>query len=227
MGAEQLPRGFDGRERSVPLPRGRTNLSPEAVAQHQRERVIVGVSTTLAERGFGNLTIESIITAARISRTTFYDHFANKQEAVIFAQETVFKRLLTAIRRACGEQREWPQKVEAAIGMALDFAEARPAQAQLLAAEFLAGDPTLSSRARGFQQQLVDLLSEGRRYYPKAASLPQVTEPALIGALSSLITRSPTMDAAERAAMRGQLVELTLIPYLGSARAAAAALEAP
>jgi hypothetical protein len=94
----------------------------------------------------------------------------------------------------------------------------------LLAADYLAGDPNLSSRVRAFHEQLIDLLAEGRRHYPKATSLPPVTEQALIGALSSLITRRRAMDAGEIATLREQLVELTLIPYLGSAQAAAIAL---
>jgi hypothetical protein len=41
--------------------------------------------------------------------------------------------------------------------------------------------------------------------------------------LRSVITRGLAMDEAERDAMRSQLVVLTLIPYVGVARAAAAA----
>jgi AcrR family transcriptional regulator len=209
---------FARQEPASPLPRGRTDLSREGVADHQRERVIAAIATMLAERGYGELTVERIITGARISRTTFYDLFANKQAAVLFAQETLFQRFIEAIRAACEEQQEWPEKVKAAIATTLDFAEARPAQTQLLAAEFLAGDPAIAARARSSHDRLADLLGEGRRHYPKTAALPPMTEQALISALRSLITRGLVMEEAEQiAGMGSQLVELTLIPYLGSA----------
>lgn len=218
---------FDRQDPPRPLPRGRTELTREAVADHQRERVVVGIATMLSERGYGDLTVEKIITAARISRTTFYDLFANKREAVLFAQETIFQQLFEAVRAACDEKQEWPEKVKAAIETTLDFAEARPAQAQLIAAEFLAGDPALEARARSSHDQLAELLEEGRRYVPGTSELPAMTEQALIGALRSLITRRIVLPEDEHVAeMRSQLVEFTLIPYLGPAGAAAAVAEA-
>ena len=207
-------------EQPAPFPQGRTDLSPEALADDQRERVILGIATILAERGFGDLTVENIAAAARISRTTFFDLFTGMQEAALFAQEILFERFLAAIRKACDAQQEWPEKVKAAIEASFDFAEACPAQAHLLASGFLAGDPVLAARVLSSHQQLADLLAEGRRHYPETASLPPVTEEALIGALGSVITRGLALDETERAAMRSQLVELTLIPYLGSAGAA-------
>jgi AcrR family transcriptional regulator len=218
--AEQPP-GFDSQEQPVPLPRGRSNLSPEEVAEHQRERVIVGVSTVLAEGGYGDLTVEKVISAARISRTTFYELFADKREAALFTQETLFGRLLTAIRDACDGQKEWPQKVKAAIEATVDFAEARPAQARLIAAEFLSGDPIHAARARASHEQLANLLAEGRKCSPRGAALPAVTEQALIGALRSLIMRGLALEETERLALRSEMVELTLIPYVGRTQAAA------
>lgn len=183
--------------------------------------MILAIATILVERDFGDLTVENIIAAARISRTTFHDLFTDKQEAALFAQEILFERFLAAIRDACDGQQEWPEKVKAAIGASFEFAEALPAQTHLLASDFLGDDPVLAARARSSHQQLADLLAEGRQHYPETASLPPVTEEALIGALRSLITRGLPLDETERAAMRSQLVELTLIPYLGLAKAAA------
>jgi AcrR family transcriptional regulator len=189
-------------------------LSPEAVAEHQRERVVVGVAMILAERGYGGLTVENVITAARISRTTFYDLFANKQEAVLFAQETVFKRFFIAIRRACEEEDEWPRKVGAAIETTLAFAEALPAQAQLLAAQFLSGDPILAARARSSHDRLASLL-RGGRHHPEGASLPGVTERALVGAIATILVRHLVKEETRPAALRDQLIQFTLIPYIG------------
>lgn len=198
----------------TPLRRGRTDLSREAVVEHQRERVIASVATVIARHGYPGMTVERVIAAARISRTTFYQLFANKQEAVLVAHELIFERLLASILDACRRQEEWPGKIDAAIGTIVELATARPEQAHFLTAEFLAADAVIADRAREAHDQLAALLAGARQHFPSADSLPPVTERFLIGGLRSLIARWLRSDQPDQlSAMRTQLVEITLLPY--------------
>src|SRR5664279_5747787 len=115
-------------ESDVRLPRGRHGLSPEVVERHQRDRVSSAVAATLAEHGYEGLTVERIVVEAQISRSTFYVHYANKQDAVLAAHDMVFERLLETIAQACEGDAEWPEKVNAAIGASLEFVAAQPDQ---------------------------------------------------------------------------------------------------
>lgn len=211
----------DNLEPSSPLPRGRHDLAPEAVERHQRDRVVAAVAQVMAEHGYGGLTVERIIALARISRTTFYCHFDNKHEAVIGAHEQIFQRFLAVVQDACRLQVEWADKVRAAIGATLEFATSEPAQTQLLVAGFLAADLTLARRVSVSYDQLAALLSEGRRCHPQAASLPELTERALVGAIATTVARGLVSAEPEPlVGLHSQLTELTLTPYLGMAEAA-------
>ena len=211
----------DNLEPNSPLPRGRHDLTPEVVERHQRDRVVVAVAQVMAEHGFGGLTVERIIALARISRTTFYGHFANKNEAMIGAHEQIFKGFLSGVLGACRPQVEWAEKVKAAIGATLEFAAAQPAQAQLLAAGFLTTDLALARRVSVSYDQVAALLAEGRRSHPAAAGLPALTEQALVGAIATVLARGLLSGEPEPlAGLHSQLTEFTLIPYLGMAEAA-------
>jgi AcrR family transcriptional regulator len=210
-------------ETAGPLPRGRHDLPPEVVERHQRDRLVAAVATVMADQGYGGLTVARVIAEARVSRSTFYGHFENKREAVLGAHQAIFSEYLAALESACEGENSWPEMVKAGIEATIDFALANPAKAQLLAMEFNAADLTLARGTRVSHDRLADLLGEGRRRFPATAALPAMTEEALIGAIASIVARGlVNQDLESSPALRSQLVELTLMPYLGCDGAAEA-----
>jgi AcrR family transcriptional regulator len=208
-------------EGSWQLPRGRHDLPHEVVVDHQRQRLLAGAATALAEHGYSELSVEHIITAAGVSRTTFYEQFDNKRECVLVAHELAFDRLAGQLVRGCAAVSEWPAKIVVAISTAIVFAIRTPAEARLLVLETLAPDPVLVERALASSDFLVGLLRNGREQCPSAATLPELTERALIGATTSVIGHRLLCDQADQLpALAPQLIQLTLIPYLGHEEAA-------
>lgn len=208
-------RGPSDSDLPTPLRRGRNDLSPEEVAEHQRERVIAAVAKVVAGSGYTNLTVEQVINAARISRTTFYKLFDNLQDAVLVAHGAIFGRLVTSIRESCERAGEWPDKIDEAIGAIIEFAITRPNQAQLLATDLLAADMATAGQVRESERQLATLLAGIRDHYPGAASLPPITESFLVSGMRGVLVcglRSGEPDKIE--ALRPQLVEFALLPYL-------------
>jgi AcrR family transcriptional regulator len=205
----------------APLPRGRHGLSSAQVADHQRERILAAVATVVAEHGYWSLTVEQVIDLAGVSRSTFYVHFQNKQEAALAAHERVFQRLLAELSAACVAEDDWPMKVNAALGATIDFATARPRQTQMLSTGSLHADSILAARVANSHDQLAVLLSGLRPKSPHAAELPDATERFLIAAIASVLAaRLLRGGEADLDSLRGELVELTLIPYLGASEAA-------
>lgn len=220
MGNEQRRTSPSEPEPSAPLPRGRHELSPEEVERHQRARIHAAVAREMARRGYDELTVGLVIAGARVSRTTFYAQFANKREAVVATHEAVSERLLAVLEEACGRERDWPLKVRAGIEAMLDFSDAYPDEARLLATRLDAADAKLEEGVRASQRRLVELLGEGRRY-PAGRALPPIAEEALVGAISMVVTRSHLDGEAERDPRLGtQLVQFILAFYLGAPAAA-------
>lgn len=198
------------------LPRGRHRLPEEVVLHNQRRRLVVGVARAMAEHGYAKLTVEQVISAAGVSRSTFYQQFDNKQQAVLAAHTVVFERFLSALLRACDSEREWPLKIKAAVSATVAFAMEEPEQAQLLALDSLAGDAEVASRVLASNDHLASLLSAGRQYNPRGAELPTLTEKALVGAVSAIVAgRLVNGEAESLGELEPQIVELILIPYLG------------
>lgn len=203
-----------------PLSSGPHDLPVDEVHRHQRERIVAAVAVIIAEDGYDGLTVDRIIALARISRATFYREYANRREAAIGAYEEIFDRFFASIVAACRTEDLWAAKVKATIGAALEFAAAEPARAQVLATGILGADPDLTRRVRDSYDRLAELLSQGRRESPQAASLPQITEQFLVGAIAAVLARQLTSETPPRlAGMHLELTQLTLIPYLGPVEA--------
>lgn len=184
---------------------------------------MTAVVNLIAVHGHAGLTVERIVGAAKISRSTFYRYFTNRQEAVLAAHELVFERFMAALGRACEPGESWPERVNAGIGATLEFAAAEPDQARMLVAEFLSPDVRLAQRAGRSHDRLAELLAEGRRYQPKASVLPDSLERALIGGIATVVARGLIADERQQFPdLQAQLVEFTLLPYLGTAGAARA-----
>lgn len=205
----------------APLPRGRHGLSAEEVSSHQRERMLAAVAAIIAEQGYGSLTVEHVIDLAGVSRSTFYVHFENKREAALAAHEWIFERFLAVLIEACRAHVEWPKKVSAALGATVDFASARPRQAQVLSVGSITEDSALGLRVATSQDRIAELLTGLRAHSPLAGDLPESTERFLVAAITSVLaTRLRRGQQADLANLGSELVELTLIPYYGSAEAA-------
>jgi AcrR family transcriptional regulator len=210
------------------LPRGPHRLPREVVVDHQRQRLLAGVARALAEQGYAAMSVEHVLAHAGVSRTTFYENFDNKRDCVLAAHEMAFNRLAGELVGACAGESEWPAKVAAAIGAAIEFASRAPEEALLLALDAVAADPVLASRVLASNDFLVGLLRNGREQWPPAVALPELTERAMIGATTSLIgSRLICGQVSRLAEIEPQLVQLVLIPYMGVEEARHVAEAAP
>ena len=205
------------------LPPGRHGLPREFVSHNQRERLIAGLAEAVAENGYAGTTIAHITRNAAVSRRTFYEHFASKDECFIAAYDTVMAELRQRVGEAFEREEEWPQAVRAGIGAMLEFLAAEPHLARLSMVEALVAGPVVVERYDEAIQSLVPYFAAGREGLSKdiLAGLSPTTEEALVGGMVSLISRRIFADRTdELESLLPDLVEFTLTPYLGSAEAA-------
>jgi AcrR family transcriptional regulator len=205
------------------LPPGRHGLPREFVTHNQRERLIAGLAEAIAENGYSGTTIAHITRAAAVSRRTFYEHFASKDECFVAAYDTVMKELQERVSAAFDEAEEWPRAIRGGIEAMLSFLAAEPNLARLCMVEALVAGPAVVERYDAAIQSFVPYFQEGRKGRPPEvlSRLSSTTEEALVGGMVSLISRRIIAGKAEELEeLLPDLVEFTLTPYLGSAEAA-------
>jgi AcrR family transcriptional regulator len=205
------------------LPPGRHGLPREFVAHNQRERLIAGLAEAIAENGYAGTTIAHITRHAAVSRRTFYEHFASKDECFVAAYDTVMAELRERVAQAFEEEDDWPHAVRAGIAAMLHFLAAEPNLARLCMVEALVAGPVVVERYDAAIQSFVPYFQTGREGRPPEvlARLSPTTEEALVGGMMSLISRRIIAGkTAELESLLPDLVEFTLTPYLGSDEAA-------
>lgn len=203
----------------APLPRGRHRLTPEEVAESQRQRLLAAMAESVAIRGYAATSVERVIELAGVSRSTFYEQFTNRQECVLVAYDAVLERFLDQLSAACSGGRAWGDRVAAAIAAAVEFASQRPEEARLLALDAVAVDGKAARHALAGVERLAAMLRTGREHHRRATDLPEVTERALVGAVASAVNWR-LLAGESLAGLEPQLVQLVLTPYLGPAAAA-------
>ena len=184
------------------LPAGRHGLPREFVAHNQRERLIAGLAEAVAENGYSGTTIAHITRHAAVSRRTFYEHFASKDECFVAAYDTVMAELRERVSRglrrrgATGRRRS-----RAGIGGDARFLAAEPNLARLCMVEALVAGPVVVERYDAAIQSFVPYFQAGRegRSAEVLARLSPTTEEALVGGMVSLISRRIIAGKAERA----------------------------
>ncbi len=203
-----------------PLPAGRHGFSREQVAHNQRERLIAGLATAVAEHGYAAVTITHITREAKVSRRVFYENFEGKEECFLAAFDVVVAHVGELVAEAVEAAPDWPHQAIAAAREALAFLASEPDLARLCLVESQSAGPVVAQRFHAAVRELVPPLQQGRGERSDARELPVSTEESTIGALVSLSARKA---AAGEAAALGDLLpdftEFILAPYLGPAEA--------
>ena len=195
------------------LPPGRHGLPRDFVAESQRERLLNGVVEAVAAHGFNETTIGKITDAAKISRRTFYEYFASKEDCFLAAYEMIDAHVRGSMLAVSAPAEPWPEQVRARLAALLDVLSRDLAVARFFLVEPLAAGGEIAARYRDSMQ----LLAEAIRPQSSLSEMDvEVRDQALMGGIATLITRRLNAGEADRlSALLPDLTELALAPYLG------------
>jgi AcrR family transcriptional regulator len=116
--------------------------------QAQRRRIIDAMVASCAAKTYAATTISDVVSAASISRTTFYKRFDDKRECFDAALDHCIEEVHGVIAASVSDADSTSEVVRKSSAAMLEFLAARPELANLLAAEAVAVDPTVTARYR-------------------------------------------------------------------------------
>jgi AcrR family transcriptional regulator len=210
-----------------PLP-GQHALPREFIARHQRVRIINGLAREASEKGYRAVTVADIVRRAGIARNTFYENFSSKEGCFLAAQEYAMNSALEQVVEKAGSIDDWARRVQAGLAAFLAYVAAEPALARTCMVEALAAGPASVQYYEESLQAFVSLFKIGRDVSPHGGELPETLEEALIGGVFWILYQRLLLEETDRIEeLLPELVEFTLTPYLGAARAQKVAAEDP
>lgn len=179
-----------------------------------RRRVETAMAVLVADKGYAAVTIDDLARAARISKRTFYDHYAGKEDCLLAAYESAASQVLAATRRAADAARgeSAATRVEAVIATYLKALAAQPEMTRVFHVEIQSAGAEALRRHLAADLRYVALLQ--RIVREDGGTLPRASAIAALGAVHELVlhavadgrtARLPSLLATARPILRAVL----------------------
>ncbi len=172
-----------------------------APAEEVRARVMAGMVAAVEEKGYAATTVADIARAARISRRTLYEHFADKEACFLAAYSMMSDTLITEVVTAARAAPAGLERVHAATVAYFHALAEQPEVARSFLTEIHAVGPAgLDLRVKvnaRFAAMMADLVAESvgkpgdqlpdGRY---ARSFDAAMSAALVGGINELVVNA-------------------------------------
>jgi AcrR family transcriptional regulator len=186
------------------LPHGPHRLERSEVVLHQRARIHGAMVEAVARSGYDETSVKQIIGLAGVSRRSFYEQFANKQECFLATFDLIVRRELASVNRAhLAVDGPLEERARAVFQALAKVAREDRGAAMLVVLESQRAGLPGALRLRRATAACEQLLACGFGELPDATPLPKPIVRAIAGGLhgatSSFLRQGPatTVDLAE------------------------------
>ena len=190
------------------------------VGEIQRSRLLAGAVTAIDELGYPQATVGQITARARLSRRTFYQMFANRDECFAAVLEELAATVAGELAAAGVEGSVWRERIRTGVWGILVFLDREPALARVCVVQALRAGPLVLGRREVVLAQLAAVVDEGRADGARSDGLTPVTAEGLVGAAFAILySRLSRRDGEPLTGLLGELMAMIVLPYLGPAAA--------
>ncbi len=202
------------------LPRGRHRLSRQEVLSSQRGRMLAAVAEATAEKGFARVTVADVISRAGVSRETFYEHFADKEDCFLNLLDDRVERLLEVLGQALGPRVTGSalERLDRVLDSYLTALAAEPVFAKAYLIDAYGAGPRAVHERIELQKRFVEMVADAVGVQAGVPSGDLFACEALVAAISSLVTaRVGDGRAAELPELREPIISLVarMLPAAG------------
>ncbi|MEA2311184.1 MAG: hypothetical protein QOE28_1152 [Solirubrobacteraceae bacterium] len=199
--------------RATAAPRGRHAPPLEVRQDQQRARLFAAAAAVFARTGYADATAEAIAREAGMSKATFYEHFANKEDCILALFDASTEVVLAAMRHAGeadldGDPRE---RIRVTTEAFLRTLEQFPNEAQTLLVEIVGAGPRAMTRRDRALDAVAAYMDDLNRSDHARGAAPRFASShdafAIAGAVVELASRQIRTGRPERISELAPIVE--------------------
>jgi AcrR family transcriptional regulator len=168
---------------------GPRHMEPDEVARHQKDRLEGAMVEAVARHGFAATTVRELVTLAGVSKSTFYDHFQDKEECFLTTFDSIVAEVTAEVVKTNQSSDDFRQRLVAGFGRFMELVVERPEAAAFATVDSLTlGSAGIAHRERSWKafEQMA------RQYFVSAAPQQKVSDltvRAIIAGVSGVVYR--------------------------------------
>jgi AcrR family transcriptional regulator len=211
--AAEMLAGGDGK-----FPSGIRSLPSDLVIAVQRERLLAATLRATAELGYREFSVQDVLDRAGVSRPTFYEHFANKEDCFLAALDAAALRLRSRLDAVSSEETgSWREGLRLELEELLLFIVEEPDAATTLVIDARAACPEALER----RDELLDYFAAciDRRVRNSLPELPPpsaISAAGIVGGIEAVLySRLQRGDCDDLKSLLPSLMYFAVLPYEG------------
>jgi len=172
------------------------------------------------EKGYVGMTVEDVCRIAGVSSRSFYQHYADKEEAFLAMYDQVIAALTAHVAEAYRRPGPWRGRVREGLEVLLNLIAAEPALARLCLVDILAAGEKGRAHWSKFLASFVPFFDDAELGGGLPRPSPVVVH-ALIGGVAQILYERVAADRTQEVPdLAPDLAYYVLLPFLGPDEAA-------
>jgi AcrR family transcriptional regulator len=153
----------------------------------QRERLLEGMARTVGRRGYADTPVADVLKAAGVSRRTFYEQFADKEDCFIAAYDAIVALCTERLVAAYHAGDDWEDAIAGAYAAVLETLAGEPDFAHLGVVEALAAGPRALARRDRTLRRFARFIDFTRERADATVTPPRRVGQAIVGGIHELV----------------------------------------
>jgi AcrR family transcriptional regulator len=176
------------------------------------ERILRALAAVVGEKGYPDTTVADVVERAGTSQRTFYEHFKNKEDAIVAALDSGSAHMLAAALPAFRRAPDWKHAVHDTQEAMFAFGAEEPEYARMGGVEMYAAGKRALDQREIVTEGMEGLLAPGYELKPDT---PPIAAEAIGGALYSVLYDHVNKKGPETLPeIVPTVVYVTLAPFL-------------
>ncbi len=186
----------------------------------QRARLLGAAIVTFDELGYAQATVAHVTARARVSRRTFYDLFASREDCLLAIMNDTLERVGAELESATVGVGSWRVRVRVGLWVVLSFLDREPVLGRVCVVQSARGSQRVLVAREEILARVARTIDEGRGESVRAAQIPPLSAEGLAGAVLAIVYKRLLKGGeGQLEGLLNELMSMIVLPYLGPAAA--------